>query len=164
MRPWRRPRRRRTEKCRGVGLDVCICTHGPRAEALAPTIAALARQTAAPAFRVLLVDNPTEPPIPDAVLDPLRAGGIPARMVREPVLGNASARLRAIAETRYARLDRLLRHAWREHRNEGRGSLPFALGLFVLHLGARAAHRKADRAAALAAEDAAAGRVGAAHR
>jgi hypothetical protein len=80
-------------------LDVCICTHSPRADVLALAIGALARQTAAPGFRVLLVDSASEPRVPEAVLEPLRARGIAARLVREPEAGVARARRRAIDET-----------------------------------------------------------------
>jgi len=82
-----------------VNLDVCICTHSPRLDVLQLAIGALARQTAAPGFRVLVVDNASEPAVPESVLEPLRARGVAARIVKEPVAGVASARLRAITET-----------------------------------------------------------------
>jgi len=82
-------------------VDVCICTYNPRAENLGRCLEALARQTCGPgAFRVLLVDNGSTPPLPDELLAPLRAAGIEARLLREDRLGLTSARLRAIAETR----------------------------------------------------------------
>ncbi|HET6413013.1 MAG TPA: glycosyltransferase [Anaeromyxobacter sp.] len=81
-------------------LDVVICTHTPRASVLDRVIEALARQTARPpAFRVLLIDNASSPPVAQSVLNPLSRAGIDARIVVEPVLGLPYARLRALAET-----------------------------------------------------------------
>jgi glycosyltransferase involved in cell wall biosynthesis len=81
-------------------IDVCICTYNPRAGTLRACLEALVRQRCDPgAYRVLLVDNGSTPPLTDELLGPLRAAGIEARLLREERLGLASARLRAIADT-----------------------------------------------------------------
>jgi len=81
-------------------VDVCICTHNPDLGVLRLVIAALASQSAdAKSFRVTLVDNASAPPIPESVLEPLEARGVNGRIVREPNLGIAHARLRAVHET-----------------------------------------------------------------
>ncbi len=80
-------------------VDVCVCTHDPRRDVLAVALAALARQTARGAFAVTVVDNASAPPIGARELAPLADAGIAHRIVREPVLGNAFARARALAET-----------------------------------------------------------------
>lgn len=81
-------------------LDVCVCTHNPDLGVLRLVLAALAGQTAATnAFLVTLIDNASEPAIPDWVMAPLVARGVAARIVREVNLGIAHARLRAARET-----------------------------------------------------------------
>jgi FkbM family methyltransferase len=81
-------------------IDVLLCTHDPRPGILERALASLARQRGAPgAFRVLLVDNGSSPPLAEALLAPLRGAGVEARLVREAVPGLARARLRGVAET-----------------------------------------------------------------
>jgi glycosyltransferase involved in cell wall biosynthesis len=81
-------------------IDVCICTHNPRRDLLDVVIDSIARQDVPRAtFRVLLVDNASKPPIPGAVLEPLRRASIEARLVVEPVPGTSRARMRAVTET-----------------------------------------------------------------
>jgi len=81
-------------------LDVCLCTHNPRADILRLAVESLTRQTVGPnAFRVLVVDNASSPAVSGNILVPLQAAGIAARIVREMRLGIARARLRAIEET-----------------------------------------------------------------
>jgi glycosyltransferase involved in cell wall biosynthesis len=81
-------------------IDVCICTHNPRPEVLKRVVEAIAAQTVPPGtFGVLLVDNASTPPIPEESLSPVRAAGVPARIVREPRPGVAQARYRAILDT-----------------------------------------------------------------
>jgi len=81
-------------------LDVCICTHQPREDILALVVAALARQDVeSAAFRVLLVDNASAPPLDHSVLAPLEQRGVQVRVVREERLGLSHARMRAISET-----------------------------------------------------------------
>lgn len=83
-----------------IVLDVCLCTHNPRPEILAKALASILKQTAdGDLFRVLLVDNASEPPLDGALLTNFAQKGVAARMVREPRLGIAHARLCAILET-----------------------------------------------------------------
>jgi FkbM family methyltransferase len=82
-------------------VDVCICTHNPRPEVLAIAIRALVRQTVAPgAFRVLVVDNASNPPLREEILAPLRAAGIEAALAREETPGVIHARLHAARKVR----------------------------------------------------------------
>jgi glycosyltransferase involved in cell wall biosynthesis len=75
---------------------VILCTHNPRADYLARTLAALAAQTLpASAYDLLVVDNASREPVAgrfDLAWHPS------ARMVVEPSLGLTHARLRGIAE------------------------------------------------------------------
>jgi glycosyltransferase involved in cell wall biosynthesis len=81
-------------------IDICICTYNARPGSLRRAIASIAaQQHAAGQFRVLVVDNRSRPAVSRDVLEPLRALGIEARIVREERLGIAPARARAIAET-----------------------------------------------------------------
>jgi glycosyltransferase involved in cell wall biosynthesis len=84
----------------GPSLEVCICTHDPRTDILQLTLGSLAGQSAgAGSFSVLIVDNASSPPLPEALLAPLVQAGIAARLVFEARPGVAQARLRAIRET-----------------------------------------------------------------
>lgn len=81
-------------------LDVCICTHNPRADILRLTVDSLAAQSvASSAFRVLLIDNASAPLLTAAALEPLDQRGIEHRIVVEPRLSLSRARIRAIDET-----------------------------------------------------------------
>ena len=81
-------------------LDVCICTHDPRPGVLREVLASVAAQTAgAGAFRVLVVDNASTPPLAGELIGVIENANLPVRMVREPKLGIAQARYRAICET-----------------------------------------------------------------
>jgi glycosyltransferase involved in cell wall biosynthesis len=83
-----------------IVLDVCLCTHNPRAEILTKVLASIQNQTVGgDEFNFLLVDNASSPPLDESLLAGLAQKGISARMVREPMLGIARARLRAILET-----------------------------------------------------------------
>jgi glycosyltransferase involved in cell wall biosynthesis len=83
-----------------IVLDVCLCTHNPRPEILAKVLASIKNQTlGGDVFRFLLVDNVSSPPLDESLLAGFAQKGISARMVREPMLGIARARLRAILET-----------------------------------------------------------------
>ncbi|MBL8571956.1 MAG: glycosyltransferase family 2 protein [Phreatobacter sp.] len=82
-------------------LDVCICTHNPRADVLRLTLESLAAQSVAPStFRVLLIDNASSLPLTAADLAPLARRGIEHEIVVESRLGLSRARIRAIDETR----------------------------------------------------------------
>ena len=81
-------------------VDICICTHNPRQDVLRTAIRSIVQQKAGPhLFNVVLVDNGSTVPLDHSLLDPLLKRGIPCRIVREPRLGIASARRRAIQET-----------------------------------------------------------------
>lgn len=81
-------------------IDVCVCTHNPRPGILARVLASIQAQTVGgDAFRLLIVDNASSPPLDESLLVPFAASGIKARLVREPLPGIARARLRAILET-----------------------------------------------------------------
>lgn len=79
-------------------LTVAVCTHNPRPDFLARTLAALRAQTlASDRWELLLIDNASDTPL---------APGWPlawhpaARHIREPELGIAAARMRAMREAR----------------------------------------------------------------
>jgi glycosyltransferase involved in cell wall biosynthesis len=76
-------------------ISVAICTHNPRADYLARTLAGLRAQTLPHTeWELLLVDNASRPPVEtDLSWHPH------ARRVSEPALGLTNARLRSIAET-----------------------------------------------------------------
>ena len=81
-------------------IDVCICTHNPRRDILSLVLTSLAQQSVGDgAFRVLVVDNASSPPLVDSMLDPLRKIRVQVRLSREPILGVSRARLRAASET-----------------------------------------------------------------
>lgn len=81
-------------------IDVCLCTHNPRPEILTKVLTSLLKQTVGrDAFRFLIVDNASSPPIDGSLLTQFAKQGIVAHMVSEPMPGIARARLRAILET-----------------------------------------------------------------
>lgn len=83
-----------------IVLDVCLCTHNPRPEVLAKVLASIRNQTVSgDDFRFLLIDNASSPPLEESLLAPFAKRGVMARMVLEPQLGIARARLRAITAT-----------------------------------------------------------------
>lgn len=81
-------------------MEVCLCTFNPRMEVLRLALESIARQTAAhDAFRFLLVDNSSNPPLSIELLAPFQARGIPCRLVRETRPGIFHARNRAMRES-----------------------------------------------------------------
>lgn len=81
-------------------IDVCICTHNPRLDILLLVLNSLAQQNVGSrVFRVTIVDNASNPPLPDSMLEPLRKDGVEVKLVQEPIPGVSRARLRAVAET-----------------------------------------------------------------
>lgn len=81
-------------------IDVCICTHNPRLEILKKVLVSIQNQSiGAAAFRVLLVDNASSPPLEASLLRPLKQSGIAARIVSEPTLGTQHARIAAASNT-----------------------------------------------------------------
>jgi glycosyltransferase involved in cell wall biosynthesis len=82
-------------------LDVCICTQNPRAEIFTKVLASIRNQTVSDdTFQLLIVDNASQPPLDDSLLEKFRQQNISTRIVREPAQGIARARLRAINETK----------------------------------------------------------------
>mgnify|MGYP002622572909 CR=1 FL=1 len=79
-------------------LNLTICTHNPKPALFARVIAAIAEQTER-GFDVLVVDNASAEPVSEAVLEPLRARGIDARVLREEKRGLIHARLCTIDAT-----------------------------------------------------------------
>lgn len=79
-------------------LSICICTHNPKPDLFARVLGSIAAQSVR-AFDVLIVDNASAPPLTEAVLGPLRARGIAARVEREETPGLVHARLCAIDAT-----------------------------------------------------------------
>lgn len=79
-------------------LSVAVCTHNPRQDFLARTLAALQAQSLPPdRWELLLIDNASAPPLAPAwFLDWHPA----ARHISEPELGIAAARMRAMREAR----------------------------------------------------------------
>jgi len=83
-----------------VQLSVVLCTHNPRPDYLARTLAALRAQTLPTAsWELLIVDNASRAPVA-AAID--LAWHPAARVVVEPELGLTAARQRGIAEARGA--------------------------------------------------------------
>lgn len=77
-------------------LDLCICTHNPRTAILRRCLEAIETQLSPPAFRLLLVDNASQPPLTENLLDRLRQRGVPTVLIREQRLGLTAARLAAL--------------------------------------------------------------------
>lgn len=81
-------------------LNVCVVTHRPRPAILQLVLAALGVQTLSPEhFRVRIVDNASEPPLEDSLLDDLRSRSIECELIREKNLGVVHGRIRAIRQS-----------------------------------------------------------------
>ena len=81
-------------------LDVCICTHNPRRDIFQRVVRALAAQDADKGkFRVLVIDNASQPPLGRDDLRELEAAGVDYRIEVEPRLGNVFSRAAAIANS-----------------------------------------------------------------
>jgi glycosyltransferase involved in cell wall biosynthesis len=80
-------------------LDLCICTHNPRLPILSLCLGAIETQISPPPFRILLVDNASQPPLTESLLGGLRQRGIPTALIREQRLGLTAARLAALQQT-----------------------------------------------------------------
>ncbi len=81
-------------------IDICICTHNPQEPLFSLVLDAILRQTVGPGtFRLLVIDNASQPPVMEQTLKGFHAYGIPARIVKEAEPGIARARLRAMCET-----------------------------------------------------------------
>lgn len=80
-------------------LQACLCTHNPRSAVFCRVLGAIARQTRLPAdFEIVIIDNASTPPITEAECR-AAVGAVPLRIVREPNLGIAAARVRCVSET-----------------------------------------------------------------
>jgi glycosyltransferase involved in cell wall biosynthesis len=79
-------------------LTVAVCSHNPRADFLVRTLAALQAQNLGPErWELLLIDNASTPPLAATWSLAWHPG---ARHIREPELGIAAARMRAMREAR----------------------------------------------------------------
>lgn len=76
-------------------LSICICTHDPRRDYLAQTLAALSAQTLDRSrWECIIIDNASRPPLETWLRD---AEPLTPRILREETLGLVHARLGAIA-------------------------------------------------------------------
>jgi GT2 family glycosyltransferase len=83
---------------RSLPLSVIICTHNPRADYLARTLAGLRAQTLPLVeWELIVVDNASHEALAP---DTAGAGHLSGRVVPEPEVGLTAARLRGIAEAR----------------------------------------------------------------
>jgi glycosyltransferase involved in cell wall biosynthesis len=81
-------------------IYVCLCTHNPRLEILTKVLASIKNQSVvAESFHFLIVDNASNPPLDDSLLDQIIKCGISARIIREPSLGLQYARIAAVRNT-----------------------------------------------------------------
>jgi len=80
-------------------LNLCICTHNPRLKILGLCLEAIETQISPPPFSLLLVDNASQPPLAESLLDTLRQRGVSAALIREARLGLTAARLAAFQQT-----------------------------------------------------------------
>lgn len=80
-------------------LQVCLCTHNPRPEILHKVLTALRQQTRRTSFELIIVDNASQPPIEEWACRNALGADIPLRIEREPTLGIATARSRAVEAT-----------------------------------------------------------------
>ena len=82
-------------------LDVCLCTHSPDPAIFRRVLDALATQRESRGrYTVLIIDNASEPPLDESILDDLVANHIECRLIHEPNLGLVNARTRGIRESR----------------------------------------------------------------
>jgi len=80
-------------------LQVCLCTHNPRPEILHKVLTALRQQTWRASVELVIVDNASQPPIEEWACRNALGADIPLRIEREPTLGIATARTRAVEAT-----------------------------------------------------------------
>lgn len=80
-------------------LQVCLCTHNPRPEIFYKVLTALRWQTRPTSFELVIVDNASQPPIEEWACRAALGSEIPLRIEREPTLGIAAARARAVETT-----------------------------------------------------------------
>jgi len=80
-------------------LQVCLCTHNPRPEIFHKVLTALRRQTRRASLELVIVDNASQPPIQEWACRNALGPEIRLRIEREPKLGVAAARARAVETT-----------------------------------------------------------------
>jgi glycosyltransferase involved in cell wall biosynthesis len=81
-------------------IDVCVCTHNPRADVFQIILQAIANQTIdRTTYQVWIIDNASNPPISSADLAVLTTAGIAHQTIFESNLGIMYARRRAIEST-----------------------------------------------------------------
>ena len=83
-------------------IQVCICTHSSDPITLEKVLKALCKQTLSPdQFNLLIIDNANEPPISlkSYPYSALKSGKMKIKIIKEPLLGIAHARIRALRET-----------------------------------------------------------------
>ncbi len=83
-------------------IDVCICTHFPKKSTFALVLRALGEQTLSKKkYQVVIIDNANSPAISfdEAPFSILKEMGVDSKIIREPRIGIAAARIRALNET-----------------------------------------------------------------
>ena len=80
-------------------LQVCLCTHNPRPDVFHKVLTALRQQTRRASFELTIIDNASQPPIEEWACRNALGTEIPLRIEREPTLGIAAARARAVEAT-----------------------------------------------------------------
>lgn len=79
-------------------LHVCICTHNPRWDVFEKVLRSISEQTCTPdKFELIIIDNASTPPIDGSRCRALLGPQISLKLEREPILGNAHARVKAAA-------------------------------------------------------------------
>jgi len=80
-------------------LQACVCTHNPRLDIFRRVLGSIARQSRRPpGFELVIIDNASDPPLCEAECMAI-LGSTPVRIEREPRLGIAAARARAVSVT-----------------------------------------------------------------
>lgn len=78
-------------------LDICLCSHNPEPGRLKRVLSSLANQKPSnEQWRLIVVDNNSQPPIEDHQLDIVRQSGRDVCLIREPLEGVINARKKAI--------------------------------------------------------------------
>ena len=80
-----------------MDIDICICTHNPRISILACVMSSIRHQQMqeGDTFRVIVVDNASNPPLTETVFESLKGSDISFRLIQEPLPGIARARAAA---------------------------------------------------------------------
>jgi len=80
-----------------MDIDICICTHNPRISILACVMSSIRHQKMleGDTFRVIVVDNASNPPLTESVFESLKGSDISFGLIQEPLPGIARARAAA---------------------------------------------------------------------